>query len=109
MLPSLPTTVNYPNPYPNQRDPSVILGAVRRELADSPYGCLKRLHCEWQATSLRVTGSVPTYYLKQVAQSSIRRVAQDCDLDNRIEVIDGAASSEAAARRSSRTAAEEGE
>jgi BON domain len=41
---------------------------VRAELLKSPYGAIRAVSCQMTDGALKLTGCVPSYYLKQVAQ-----------------------------------------
>jgi hypothetical protein len=41
---------------------------VRAELLKSPYGAIRAVSCQMTDGVLKLTGCVPSYYLKQIAQ-----------------------------------------
>lgn len=49
---------------------------VRTELLKSPYGAIRSVSCEMTDGVLTLTGCVPSYYLKQVAQRLALNVLQ---------------------------------
>lgn len=65
-----------------------LVGAVNRELTDSPYGEVRSVRCGVSEGVLTLSGEVPTFYLKQLAQSTARRAAGDSLIRNRIEVLE---------------------
>lgn len=67
---------------------------AERRLHDSAYGALKQVHCECHAGVLHLRGHVPSYYLKQMAQSLIAAAPGVRQIDNRLEVVAFAVSME---------------
>lgn len=73
-----------PNPF----------AALFREIADvaqatlrrSAYFELRDLSCDFSGGILTLHGSVPTYYLKQIAQASVIDVPGVVEVHNRVEV-----------------------
>lgn len=56
-------------------------------LRQSPQPLLRRLHVYESAEEIILAGTLPSYFLKQVAQETIRPVLGGRRLLNRIEVI----------------------
>lgn len=52
------------------------------------YIPLRRLDVEIHDSRVVLRGSVPTFYLKQLAQCTIRMISADCEIVNLVEVID---------------------
>ena len=50
-------------------------------------GCRGNLKAEYVEGLLILTGHVPTYYSKQVAQESVREVEHVLQIENRLEVV----------------------
>ncbi len=50
---------------------------VRTELLKSPYGAIRTVSCQMNDGVLTLTGCVPSYYLKQVAQRLALNVLQN--------------------------------
>lgn len=67
----------------------LIVDSVHRALRASGYGQLLNLraHCEQGRVTLQ--GCVPTYYLKQVAQSVLKAIDGIRDIDNDVKVTHG--------------------
>jgi osmotically-inducible protein OsmY len=67
----------------------LIVDNVHRALRASGYGQLLKLnaHCEHGRVTLQ--GRVPTYYLKQVAQSVLNSIDGIRDIDNDVKVTNG--------------------
>lgn len=69
-------------------------GQLRNELccalAQSTYLALRRLEIDVQNSMVLLRGSVPNYYLKQMSQSLVHKIATDCDIVNLLEVVDSA-------------------
>lgn len=57
-------------------------------LARSNYLALRRLRCEFHDGSLILSGRVPTYYLKQVAQTIVRQLPAVRQVENRVDVAE---------------------
>jgi osmotically-inducible protein OsmY len=55
-------------------------------LADSPFYELRQLQVEYREQSLLISGSVSSYYHKQLAQEIVRSVCQDIEVINSIRV-----------------------
>jgi osmotically-inducible protein OsmY len=60
-------------------------------LRDTTYPALKRISCEFHNGVAVLRGSVPTFYLKQVAQSVVRKLDEVKQIDNRIDVAGASA------------------
>jgi hypothetical protein len=60
--------------------------AVLAALRGSGYRVLRDVRCEVRGRSVVLSGVVPSYYLKQVAQSLALRVAQGQEVLNAVEV-----------------------
>jgi osmotically-inducible protein OsmY len=55
-------------------------------LARSPYHELSRVWCRFGEGVLTLRGRVSTYYLKQVAQHTVRQIDGVTQIDNRLRV-----------------------
>lgn len=55
-------------------------------LADSPIPQLRRLHVTMTDFEVVITGTVPSYYLKQLAQEAVRNVVGRRRIVNRVVV-----------------------
>lgn len=95
---SLPATINplspprnLPAPSPNQqqigsRHDREIAVSVCNRLSESAYYLLRALTCEYHEGVLCLRGSVPSFYLKQMAQAIACQVEGVEECVNRIEV-----------------------
>ena len=54
---------------PSSRDTQSTVVDVRDRLHTAPYAALKSVRCEQRNGQVVLSGRVPSYYLKQVAQS----------------------------------------
>ena len=64
-----------------------ILSEIRAAFREEGYAELEDIQCQVDEEGLvELTGTVPSYYLKQVAQASIRRVDAVVGVRNRIHV-----------------------
>jgi osmotically-inducible protein OsmY len=73
--------------------PSVAAEVGVAELAESrlrsnSYLALKNVSCEYQEGRLILRGCLPTYYLKQLAQEVVARVAGVDRIVNQIDVLE---------------------
>jgi hypothetical protein len=59
---------------------------LRCALARSSYPALRRLVCDLDQRVLILRGSVPSFYLKQVAHALAESIAQQCAIVDLIEV-----------------------
>jgi osmotically-inducible protein OsmY len=57
------------------------------ELRRNGYVALNNIACEFSSGVLTLSGCLPTYYLKQVAQEAVARLCGVERVDNRIEVV----------------------
>jgi osmotically-inducible protein OsmY len=57
-------------------------------LERSNYLALRRLRCEFHDGRLVLNGRVPTYYLKQVAQTIVRQLPGVRRIDNMVDVAE---------------------
>jgi osmotically-inducible protein OsmY len=57
------------------------------ELRRNGYVALKNIACECREGVLTLTGCLPTYYLKQMAQEAVAHLDGVGRIDNRIEVV----------------------
>jgi hypothetical protein len=64
--------------------------AAERRLRESPYFFFRNLHCHYGGGVLTVSGSVPSYKLRSLAESLIARVPGVTEIVNHIDVIDPA-------------------
>ncbi len=60
---------------------------AQNRLADSSYAELRLVTCRFHEGVLTLRGRVPSFYLKQVAQTLVRDIPEATRIDNRIEVI----------------------
>lgn len=56
------------------------------QLAATGYAALQNVHCEAQEDLLILSGTVPSYYLKQVAQTVAGNMEGINRIENRLEV-----------------------
>jgi hypothetical protein len=61
-------------------------------LQQSPIPALRKLKIEETEQGIVITGSVSSYYLKQLAQETIMPVLERRELVNRVEVVRDSAS-----------------
>lgn len=67
---------------------AVVESKARQLLGESNYLALRRLDCEFHDGQLVLRGRVPTYYLKQVAQTLVRQLPQVQQIENRLDVAE---------------------
>lgn len=78
-------TNGIPRPAPT---PGIAEGAEHC-LRGNAYLALKNVSCEYSEGVLTLRGCLPSYYLKQMAQAAVSRVAGEVRIVNQIEVIAG--------------------
>jgi hypothetical protein len=67
---------------------SEIVTEIRRRLCSTGYVVLRRVECEYHDGTAVLRGQVPTYYAKQIAQSSLLNNPLVKTIVNLIEVTD---------------------
>jgi hypothetical protein len=60
--------------------------SAERRLKESGFGALRGVSCVSESGVLHLHGSVPSYYLKQLAQALVASIDGVCLIDNQIEV-----------------------
>ncbi len=65
----------------------VVTQAVLSRLRSSRYRELRSVTCEFRSGQLYLAGQVPTYYMKQMAQETIRAIDGVEQIVNRVIVI----------------------
>lgn len=74
------------------REPNQIASGDQREadaqdrLRRCPYPILRRVHCNIHEDVLVLTGVVPTFYAKQIAQEVMRGIERITRIDNQLVV-----------------------
>jgi hypothetical protein len=61
--------------------------AIHEALLHSPIPALRKLQVEQTEAGVIISGSVPSYYLKQLAQETVLPYLDHCALVNRVTVI----------------------
>lgn len=59
---------------------------AQQRLRDCPYAALRNVQCRFHEGVLVLSGEVPTYYTKQMAQQYLRDLDQVQQIDNRLVV-----------------------
>lgn len=59
---------------------------LRSVFESSSYGPIQRIQYEFRNDTLVLTGVVPSYFLKQMAQSLATRTLGELNVENRIQV-----------------------
>jgi osmotically-inducible protein OsmY len=67
-------------------DSSQVAAAAAASLQDSGYAALSLVGCRAHGDRVVLDGSVPTYHLKQLAQTVVQRVAGVGRVDNQLAV-----------------------
>ncbi len=65
---------------------SPVAMAALRSLEASSYKLLKQIKCEEREGALLLRGTVPSYFLKQMAQTVVQGVPGVLEISNRIDV-----------------------
>ena len=63
-----------------------VVKMAQQRLQESPYLALRSVDCEFYQGVLTLTGEVPTYYTKQMAQTLVRGLDQVQRIENRLFV-----------------------
>ena len=74
-----------PRRSPSHHEPR-LQELARSALKSSGYRALALLECQARGDAVVLSGHVPSFYLKQVAQTVILRVAAVAKIENRVEV-----------------------
>jgi hypothetical protein len=76
------------HPPARQEPPAVDTGLswLRAQFEQSPYTALRGIVCEMSNERLTVRGSVPSFYLKQIAQTLAMKTVAPEQLESRIDV-----------------------
>jgi osmotically-inducible protein OsmY len=61
---------------------------ARDGLTASPYPAVRRIEVEERQGVLTLSGRLPNFYLKQIAQASVAKVAGVRSIVNRIDVVE---------------------
>jgi len=84
-VPSSPTT--YSTNWDIDRTGKNPRERVERLLARHPYLALRRISCDFSDGLVTLRGCLPSYFLKQMAQTAIAEADGVERIDNRIEVV----------------------
>jgi hypothetical protein len=60
---------------------------AREALSGSPIGALRDLQVELVGEALMISGTVASFYHKQLAQEAVRAVAEGLELINSVDVV----------------------
>jgi hypothetical protein len=60
---------------------------AEKQLHDNPYHVLRNVHCAVEGTTLVLRGSLPSFYLKQIAQETVVTLPGVSEIVNLIEVV----------------------
>ncbi|MFO0924532.1 MAG: BON domain-containing protein [Pirellulales bacterium] len=63
-----------------------VLGQVKRLLADSPFDEVRRIEVKAHGECISLQGRVHSFYLKQVAQETVRSATRGIELVNQVRV-----------------------
>lgn len=75
-----------PRPVMSQQ----IIEGAENCLRHNSYLALKNVRCDYHEGVLTLRGCLPTYYLKQIAQTTVARLEGVQRIVNQIEVVTGA-------------------
>jgi len=73
-------------PSPKESDPDSPNLAARHLLSSSGYSLLRRLQCRVSDGVVTIWGTVPSFFLKQMAQEAVMKLAQVREVKNLVEV-----------------------
>ncbi|XZE43207.1 hypothetical protein SH467x_002760 [Pirellulaceae bacterium SH467] len=63
-----------------------VLGQAKRMLMESPFSSLRSLELSQSGEQMRLRGSVDSFYLKQLAQETVRSATRGIDVVNEVSV-----------------------
>lgn len=63
-----------------------VVAVAERRLEDSGYRVLRQVRCRFEAGTLTLSGRVPSFYMKQVAQTLVMTLHNVQCVDNRLDV-----------------------
>ena len=72
---------------PSAAVPQAVVEQAETSLRRNSYVALKNISCAYQEGILTLRGCLPSYYLKQVAQTTVSRLAGVERIVNQIEVV----------------------
>ena len=70
------------------REKEAVLAEVQLRFFQSPYQELRDITCDFQEGVLTLRGRVPSYFLKQIAQSIVFSMECIGEIRNRLEISD---------------------
>ena len=88
MIASAIPTQDYPHAAVYDRQ---IHAAIAATLAESQYGPLRKLACQVVEGVVELSGTVPSFYLKQLAQAAVLQLMPNVQVRNLVEVSHEAA------------------
>jgi hypothetical protein len=68
-------------------DPSSVKQEALRRLSESSYVALRTVACKVDETAIELFGTLPSHYLKQVAQTIAAEIQHGLQILNHIEVV----------------------
>jgi osmotically-inducible protein OsmY len=68
------------------REQERLLAKVRQEIENSQYRAIRGVCCGFDSGVLTLSGSVPNYHCKQIAQEVVRRVSGTTEIQNSLQV-----------------------
>lgn len=68
------------------REQQRLLAKVRQEIENSQYRAIRGVCCCFDSGVLTLSGSVPNYHCKQIAQEVVRRVSGTTEIRNSLQV-----------------------
>jgi hypothetical protein len=63
-----------------------VLGQAKRMLMESPFSSLRSLELSQSGEQMRLRGSVDSFYMKQLAQETVRSATRGIDVVNEVSV-----------------------
>ena len=81
-------TVHSPRLTTKQANPKtcLVVALAESKLREGHYLALREVTCQFCEGVLILRGRVPSFYLKQVAQTVVRNIEEVAPIDNRLEV-----------------------
>ena len=78
--------------WPLERRPpkadEAVLAEARSRFDRSPYRELRAIACDFREGLLILRGRVPSFFIKQIAQSAVFSIERIEEIENRLEVVE---------------------
>jgi osmotically-inducible protein OsmY len=73
--------------YQDDSQPDQVAALAKHRIQHQPHLSVQRIWCEYYGRKLYLRGQVPSYYLKQLAQTAVSGMDGVAQVVNEIEVL----------------------